>query len=182
MGLQGTEVRLSEEERQRAAAAAVAVNENKARLGKPGSYDKYGVDPLESRYQSFCAEAAVAKVLGIPEPEWPVLPGGDGKIDLTTPAGLTVQVKYRGERGRDLATEGLDFWDELRADVYVLVWPSLWGAGSYTVVGWCSREEFFNRILTREPVRMKGRKFEMRWQDMRPMPELVWLTAGEISA
>lgn len=169
------DVQLSVDERHRAAAAALAVNDNKARLGNPGSSDKYGVDPFDSRYQSFCAEIAVSKVLGIPEPAWPLYAGGDGKVDLRTADGASVQVKYRGERQRDLATEGLDFWSELKADIYVLVWPGLEGAGSYTVVGWCTRKDFFSRVTERPPVRMKGLKYELRWQDLHPA-----LTLGEV--
>ena len=161
------DVELTEAEVKAAYDAAVAINDHKAYLKKPGNSHLYVDDPLDARVKSFCAETAVAKVLGIPAPAWPILDGGDRKIDLTLPDGQTVQVKYRGERGRDIATEGLDFWDELRADYYVLVWPGREPGRIFTVVGWATREDFFRRVTDRPPVRMRGRKWEIRWQDLR---------------
>lgn len=170
------DVTLTPEEDSKAAAAALAVNENKERLGKPTrQWGAKAPDAFDIRYQSFRAELAVAKVLGLAHTGWEILAGGDGKIDLTVPfptrLGTTIQVKYRGERNRDLATEGIYFWRELKCAIYVVAWPG--PTGSVTLAGWCTRGDFLDRIVSRPPVRMLGEKWEMRWQDLRPMSQLV---------
>lgn len=186
------QVTLTPTQEQMARQAAEAVNANKARLGKAATvFLKEGNDSLSIRIASFRAELAVATALGIDHPGWAVLAGGDGKIDLTLPyparPGQTIQVKWRGEPERDLATEGLRFWDELVADIYVLTWPGLpradgaqsaeltrpGDAGAITVVGWCTLDDFLHRIIARAPVRMRGEKWEVRWQDLHPIETLI---------
>ncbi|MCC6629689.1 MAG: hypothetical protein IT340_20105 [Chloroflexi bacterium] len=160
-------------------AAAEAVNEHKDAIGKPNiGWSRGGQpqDPLWQRWQSFRAEQAVANALGLGDLTWAIYDGGDGKVDLTLPfptaVGATGQVKYRSERQRDLATDGLDFHAELQAHWYVLVWPAAVG-DALDIVGWCSRRDFLHRIMAREPVRMQGKKFEMRWQELRPIATLI---------
>lgn len=180
------QVTLTPTQEQMARQAAEAVNANKARLGKAATvFQKEGNDSLSIRIASFRAELAVATALGIEHPGWAVLAGGDGKIDLTLPSrtrpGQTIQVKWRGEPERDLATEGLRFWDELVADIYVLTWPGLppvdgeppGQMGAITVVGWCTLDDFLHRIIARAPVRMRGEKWEVRWQDLHPIETLI---------
>lgn len=179
------DVLLSEEDEAKAAAAAAAVNANKDRIGKPNTAWKPGQDPLKMRRDSFRAELAVARFLGL-DLEWEILDGGDDKIDIHLPhpvwmlddggSGVeakTVQVKHRGERRRDLATDGLGFFRELKADIYVLAWPAEEG-DAITLVGWCTRRDFFNRITSRAPIRMLGDKYEMKWEtELRDMRDLL---------
>lgn len=169
------EVFLTAQEEAHAAEIARQINANKDRLGKPHREWKKGIDPYQIRRDSCRAELAFSKVVGL---DWdpPILPGGDGKIDITLPwptrYGATVQIKWRSEPERDLATEGLDFWDELRADIYVLAWPGQ--AGSIVLAGWATRIDFWDRIFSRPPVRMLGRKYELRWQDeLYPIETLI---------
>jgi len=182
------EVSLSPEEVAKAANAARAVNENKNRVGKPHkSWGPTAPDEFTSRSESFKAELAVAKALGL-DHGWEIFDGGDGRVDIRLPHPVTIpvtflpwspidvqtiQVKYRGEPFRDLATEGLNFWRELKADIYILVWPGQ-ADDSLLLVGWCTRDQFVNRIFSRPPVRMLGDKYEMRWEDdLNPIDSLV---------
>lgn len=116
-------VRLGDEELAELRRLAGAIEESKERF--PAS--DWGVDSLESRFLALCAERCVAQLLGC-EHEVQVLPGGDGGIDLVLPRetayGRTVEVKFRRSRKSDLATASLRFWEELVADIYVLVWPA----------------------------------------------------------
>ncbi|MCX2726022.1 hypothetical protein OO015_00680 [Thermomicrobium sp. 4228-Ro] len=116
-------VRLGDDELAELRRLAGAIEESKERF--PAS--DWGVDSLESRFLALCAERCVAQLLGC-EHEVQVLPGGDGGIDLVLPRetayGRTVEVKFRRSRKSDLATASLRFWEELVADIYVLVWPA----------------------------------------------------------
>jgi len=155
---------------------AGAIEASKARFPSPD----WGVDSLESRFLSLCAERCVALLLGC-EHEVQVLPGGDGGVDLVlsreTVYGRTVEVKFRRSRKTDIATASLRFWEELVADIYVLVWPALehgWKAEQgFTVVGFATRRQFHERILARPPVRMKGEKWEIPWQELLPIEILI---------
>jgi hypothetical protein len=155
---------------------AESIEESKQRF--PSS--DWGVDSLESRFFSLCAERCVAQLLGC-EHEIQVLPGGDGGIDLVLPRetiyGRTVEVKFRRSRKSDIATTSLRFWEELVADIYVLVWPAVdvsWSPDlGFTVVGFATRRQFHERILSRPPVRMKGEKWEIPWQELWPVEVLI---------
>lgn len=155
---------------------AQAIERNKARLPS----EHWGVDSLESRFLALCAERAVAKLLGCAH-EVQVLAGGDGHVDLVLPRptrfGFTIEVKFRRERMRDLATSGLRFWEELRSDIYVLVWPSQdqgWSPEQgFTVVGFATRQQFLRRVIARPPIRMRGEKWDIPWQELMPIAVLV---------
>jgi len=149
----------------------------------------WGVNSLASRIYALGAERAVAKALGCTH-DPVVLPGGDGHVDLqipvVTPFGKTIEVRFRRKRGGDLATQGLRFWEELVADVYVLVWPSegqnwtpLCG---YCVVGWATRDDFLRRIVSRPPIRMRGEKWEIPFSELRDFRVLVSLLRGRAEA
>ena len=161
------DVYLTPDEEAHAADIAREINANKARLHKKPRVWNPKVDADTMRLQAMRSELALSKVLGLP---WhpAILPGGDGKIDIRLPVptryGQTIQVKMRTERERDLATDTLNFWDELRADIYVLVWPTADGGG-LTLVGWCQAADFWERIFSRPPVRMAGYKYEMKWDE-----------------
>ena len=169
-------VTLDEEELLSLYETAEAIEKNKARI--PSTH--WGVDSLESRFLSLCAERAVAKLLGCTH-EVQVLSGGDGHVDLVLPRptryGFTVEVKFRRERLRDLATSGLRFWEELKADIYVLVWPSAdqgWSPEQgFTVVGFATRQQFLSRIVARPPIRMRGEKWDIPWHELTPISVLV---------
>jgi hypothetical protein len=161
---------------------AGAIEESKAGLPSPD----WGVDSRESRFLSLCAERCVAHLLGCRH-EVAVLPGGDGGIDLVLPRetvyGRTVEVKFRRTRKSDIATASLRFWEELVADIYVLVWPAVdqgWSPErGFTVVGFATRRQFHERILARPPVRMRGEKWEIPWQDLAPIEVLMAEVSGE---
>lgn len=164
---------------------ARAIEMSKCHLPSPD----WGVDSEESRFLSLCAERCVAQVLGcVHDPQ--VLPGGDGHIDLWLPRpteyGQTLEVKFRRERYRDLATTGLRFWEELQADLYVLVWPSrdgVWQPGDgFEIVGFATKQDFHQRIISRPPVRWRGEKWEIRWQDLRAFGELFSVVKGDSDA
>jgi len=155
---------------------AGAIEESKLHLPSPD----WGVNTLESRFLSLCAERCVARLLGCAH-EVEVLPAGDGGIDLVLPRetvyGRTVEVKFRRNRKSDIATATIRFWEELVADIYVLVWPAAeqgWLPDQgFTVVGFATRRQFHERILARPPVRMKGEKWEIPWQDLVPIEVLI---------
>lgn len=96
------------------------------------------------------------------------------KCTLTLPDGRAVQVKYRGKRGWDLATDYTDkLHKELRADIYVLVWPGE-AEGVYTLVGYCTQDDWKERIVSpRPPIFLRGYRYEIRWPDLRPISELM---------
>jgi hypothetical protein len=169
------DVFLTEDEESQCLAWAIAINEHKAALNKPGRFR--GVNELEARVIGIRAELAVAKALEIPF-NVEIFDGGDGGIDLTLPAplsfGSTVQVKHRNRRETDLATNGLNFHRELKADLYVLTWRS--EDGAITLVGWCTKEDFIKRIIEKPPARLLGLKYEIRWKDLRPINELLAMT------
>jgi len=175
-------VRLVSEELVELRRIASAIEESK---GKFPSSD-WGVDSLESRFLSLCAERCVAHLLGC-EHDIQVLPGGDGGIDLVLPRetvyGRTIEVKFRRSRKSDIATASLRFWEELVADIYVLVWPAVepgWTPEQgFTVVGFATRRQFHERILSRPPVRMRGEKWEIPWQDLQPIEVLIAEVRGE---
>jgi len=171
-------VTLPPEEVLELAQVAAAIECSKRRFGNTN----WGVSSLASRLYSLCAERCVASLLGCKH-EVTVLPGGDGGIDLVLPRetayGRTIDVKFRRVRNTDLATRGLRFWEELVADLYVLVWPA--GEEGWTpldgfdVVGWATREDFLKRIVSRPPVRMRGEKWEIRYSELRDWGQLVSL-------
>ena len=176
------DVLLTPEEEAYCRERGLAVNANKARLGmgKGGSAARYGdLDADANRVNSFRAECATAKALGLPY-SVSILKGGDGGVDLRLKAptvyGDTVQVKWRAERDRDIATDGLDVSKDLRADIYVLAWPGPMER-YITLVGWATYDDWYFRIWDREtrrpPVRMRGYKYEILWQELRPMAELI---------
>jgi hypothetical protein len=172
----GVTVALDEEELLSLYEVAQAIERNKRHIPS----EHWGVDSLESRFLSLCAERAVAKLLGCLH-EVKVLSGGDGHVDLVLPKptrfGFTVEVKFRRERGRDLATARLRFWEELRSDIYVLVWPSSdqdWNPEQgFTVVGFATRQQFLERIIARPPVRFRGEKWDIPWQELTPIAVLA---------
>jgi len=145
----------------------------------------WGVTSWSSRLYSLCAERAVARALGC-EHDPVVLVGGDGHVDLWLPeetaVGRSIEVRFRRQRNRDLATQGLRFWEELVADIYVLVWPSAaedWSPlDGFDIVGWVTRDDFHRRIVSRPPIRMKGEKWEIPYSDLRDFRELVSLSRG----
>jgi hypothetical protein len=158
--------------------AGLAVNGNKERLGvgRGGGGSRYAdLDADANRVNSFRAECALAKVLGIPY-SIEILSGGDGGVDLRLPVpcshGQTLQMKWRGERNRDIATDGLNFHRDLKCDIYVLAWPSV-TLLDVTLVGFCTKRDWLKRILARPPVRMRGDKWEMKYQDLRPIAGLI---------
>ncbi|GBD21754.1 hypothetical protein HRbin28_02213 [bacterium HR28] len=169
-------VRLPDEDLEALRRMAADIEESKRRYPTVD----WGVDSLESRFLSLCAERCVAVLLGC-EHEVAVLPAGDGGVDLVLPRetrfGRTVEVKFRRSRKTDLATASLRFWEELVADIYVLVWPACeqgWEPNQgFTVVGFATKRQFHERILARPPIRMKGEKWEIPWQDLRPIEVLI---------
>ncbi len=169
-------VKLGAEELTELRRIAGAIEESKERFPSAD----WGVDNLESRFLSLCAERCVARLLGC-EHEVEVLPGGDGGIDLVLPRettyGRTVEVKFRRSRKSDIATASIRFWKELVADIYVLVWPAVepgWSPEQgFTVVGFATRRQFHERILARPPVRMRGEKWEIPWQELVPIEVLI---------
>jgi len=148
----------------------------------------WGVTSWASRLYSLCAERSVAKSLGC-EHDPVVLLGGDGHIDLWlpfgTPVGRSIEVRFRRKRQRDLATQGLRFWEELIADIYVLVWPTHDGDWSpldgFDIVGWATRGDFHQRIVSRPPIRMKGEKWEIPYSELRDFRELVSLSRARVA-
>jgi hypothetical protein len=172
------DIRLTPEEVAHCEESARAVNENKYRNGLPDNLWTVAgeePDPLATRSAAFRAEYALAKYLGLGKLTWKLYKYGDGRIDLVIPfpcpVGRTIQVKHRNQRQRDMATAGLDFHHELQADLYVLTWPL--DKTDITLVGWCTRDDFLQRIAMRPPVRMNGLKYEMCWDsDLRSMPSL----------
>lgn len=171
-------VKLMPEEILELAQVAAAIEHSKRRFGKAD----WGVSSLASRLYAVCAERAVAKALGC-EHELVVLPGGDGHVDLVlpqeTPVGRTIEVRFRRKRQTDLATQGLRFWEELVADLYVLVWPAREGEWTpldgFDIVGWATRDDFLQRIVSRPPIRMRGEKWELRYSELRDWGQLVSL-------
>lgn len=138
------------------------------------------LDSTLTRSVAFGAELAVARYLGLADPIWE-LGWGDGGVDLTLDMPLpdgdsTIQVKYRRVQGKDMALEGLDFWKELRADLYVLTQPGLLprndGSVGYELVGWCRRADWFHRVTARPPIWMHGRKYEMMPRELQPLSSL----------
>jgi hypothetical protein len=131
---------------------------------------------VENWYHSLKAELAVAKHFGLVPPAWELFQGsGDKGSDLLTTFGKEVQVKYRRSRGTDLATKNLELYTELKPDFYVLVWPGEDGAddASADVVGWCTRDEFLARILSRAPVRLAGQRYEMKPEELHSATEAL---------
>jgi hypothetical protein len=175
-------VRLGSEELVDLYRAAHAIEESK----RGYATSDWGVDSLESRFLSLCAERCVAKLLGCRH-DIEVLPAGDGGIDLVLPRetmyGRTIEVKFRRSRKTDIATATLRFWEELVADIYVLVWPATdvgWAPEQgFTVVGFATRRQFHERILARPPIRMRGEKWELPWQDLAPIEVLIAEVRGE---
>lgn len=168
------EIELTPEEESQCLAWAVAIQQRKLELGRKSRRYAGTLDDVEVHRLAFRAELALAKALGIPL-SVEVLDGNDGGIDLVLPVpipeGVTVDVKWRSERERDLATDGLNFHYELRADLYVLAWPG--DEDRVCLVGYCTRGEFLYRVLSRPPVRLRGWRYEMRWQELHPIEELL---------
>lgn len=177
------EVLLSRAEERQCIDWAMAINDNKERLGKGRSGNRRfnGADPDQSRIDAIRSECALAKVLGLPY-SVEVYDGGDGGVDLwlpeLTPLGRSIQVKWRSEPERDIATDTLNFHKDLKADIYVLTWP---GAGrKITLVGYCTKKDFIKRILERPPDRLLGFKWAMKWDsELRPIEELIDVVTGK---
>jgi hypothetical protein len=172
------EVLLSRAEERYCQEMAKAINDNKKALGKTSSFR--GTDPDKSRFDALRSECAVAKVLGLPYTV-EIYAGGDGGVDLwlneLTSLGRSVQVKWRGEPEKDLATDGLNFHHDLKADIYVLTWP---GVGRKIVLaGYCTKADFIKRILARPPDRMLGLKYAYKWQDLKPIEDLINIVTGQ---
>lgn len=70
------------------------------------------------------AELAVARLLGLRVNERLIIGGNKGGVDLVTPLGATLDVRFRSERGRSLVSKDARGSD-MRADIFVLVWPGL---------------------------------------------------------
>jgi hypothetical protein len=174
------DILLSESEEAQCREWGLAINANKERLGKGrrGSGNRYeGIDADVSRINAIRSEYAVAKALGVLY-DCEILPGGDGGVDVTLPVpcrfGKTVQVKWRSERERDLATETSgNLARDLRADIYILTWPG--AVDRYiTLVGFATMDDWRKRVFSRPAVWMRGEKWELRWKtELRPMQTLV---------
>ena len=180
------DVLLTEAEERQCRKWGLAINANKERHGmtRTKGNERYAdLDGDSSRVSAIRSELAVAKALGIPYTV-KIHKGGDGGIDLrlTEPCyyGETVQVKWRGERERDLATDTLNIRKDLRADIYVLTWPG--EGGAITLVGFAVWEDWVRRFRSRNPVYMRGEKWELRWHDeLRPVEGLIE-AAGRMAA
>jgi hypothetical protein len=172
------EIALTASEEKQCVQWAMAINAHKAALGKRGSRRYEGGDPDANRIAAIRSEYAVAKALKLPY-SVEIYDGGDGGVDLWFPAstavGRSIQIKWRGEPGRDLATDSLNFHKDLRADIYVLCWPGR--DNQIALVGWCTRKDFLRRILARPPDRLLGLKWAMRPADLRPIELLIELLA-----
>lgn len=152
---------LTPPERNKAREAATALSDKYAKLPSEHKRD-FGADTStpDSWYHSLKAEMAVAKHFGLVPPTWEIFQGmGDKDVDLHTASGKRVQVKYRRQHGRDLALRSTDA-RELKPDYYVLVYPG-YDDDTAEIAGWCTRDEFLERIFSRPPVRMVGLKYEM---------------------
>jgi len=173
------DILLSEAEEEQCKAWGLAINANKKRLGLKkthGSrYDDIDIDV--SRVNAVRSERAVAKALGVLY-SVEILPGGDGGVDLTLPVpcrfGRTVQVKWRRERERDLATETSgNLSKDLRADIYVLTWPATVDR-LITLVGFATMDDWKKRVFSRPAVWMRGEKWELKWDtELRPITTLI---------
>lgn len=169
------DVYLSPREQRELQALAVAINENKRHLPARTWHH----DAFQARYLSLCAERAVARITGA-EHQVAVYPGGDKGIDLVLPTGQTVQVKARSQRYRDLATDGIRFWEELQADVYILCWPTEDQQG-ITIVGYVTRERFLSWIISHRPQRLRGEKWVIPWQELDSVHDLLVQLRTDVS-
>lgn len=158
----------------------LAINANKERHGMTRTRNNaryQDLDGDQNRINPLRSELAVAKTLGIPYGV-AIHKGGDGGVDLRLPVpcryGQTIQVKWRGERRRDLATETSgNLSKDLRADIYVLTWPGPEGC-AVTLVGFATMEDWKKRIFSRPAVWMRGEKWELKWDsELRPMEMLI---------
>lgn len=172
------DILLSEAEEAQCRKWGLAINANKHRLGKGrGGGKRYeGIDEDASRINAIRSEYAVAKALGVLY-SVDILPGGDGGVDITLPVpcrfGKTVQVKWRSERGRDLATDTSgNLSKDLRADMYVLTWPGI-EAGYITLVGFATMDDWKKRVFSRPAIYMRGEKWELKPSELRPITTLI---------
>lgn len=121
-------------------------------------------------YAGFCAEIAVGRYFGctgLGEDS----PVGDGGVDLVTPEGAKLQVKYGSKRGYNFMVP----WPEVerfKADYGVLVWPVGSEPEFVQLVGWLTRQEW----VTYSEVVDKGYGASRlyRWERLRAMGELMW--------
>src|SRR5690348_13705261 len=170
------EILLTHDEETQCEKWGIAINDHKEAIGKSraGSKRYEGLDPDLARVSAIRSELAVAKILGLPY-DVKIFDGGDGGVDLWLDApielGRSIQVKWRSEAERDIATDGLNFHHDLKSDIYVLTWP---GKGRrICIVGYCTKADYIKRILEKAPDRLRGLKYAIKWQDLRPIEELV---------
>lgn len=93
---------------------------------------------------------------------------GDDGIDVRLKNGKGIEIKYRGERGRDFAINTASI-DDFKAEIGVLMWPGQ-RARSFEIVGWITRDRFAEIA---EVVHLRGDRLLVPWQRLSSPHRLI---------
>lgn len=99
----------------------------------------------EAHYEGLLGELGAARVLELPIDTAELLSGDKG-VDLTLPAGLSVEIRFRTKRGWDFALNGPDI-SFMKSDIGILVWPGT-TPNSVELMGWTSRVHMVMHAVT----------------------------------
>lgn len=127
---------------------------------------------IDTIFYGIRAEAAVAYVFDT-EIDLGVYPQGKPPPDTVLGDGRIVEVKYGDKRGYDFALRGTTR-DHFTGDLGILVWPVVDDWRSVELVGWISKDEFFERgYRTNYLKRPDTERAAIRAKDMNPIETLV---------
>jgi hypothetical protein len=128
----------------------------------------------EAHYEGLRGELGAARVLGLPIDTAELLSGDKG-VDLTLPSGLSVEIRYRTQRGWDFALNGADI-SFMKSDIGILVWPTH-TSNKVELMGWTSRVHMVMTAVTDNFG--KGDRLVLRHDRTLPMHSLLKMCGNQ---